>query len=245
MISLCEDREKILKAARREPVFGSLIETLYLSYGSFRGLADFYITDNGGVICRQGQELLVAGNLVSAAEVVSFGRMLGIRTISAMAGALDRPIPEDVRILWRQAMVYPYESCQPPHHPSMRADNLSRVYDIIKEGSAPGFDHVEPAVFITDTARRRNLGLCEVFVCEDAATAGYYGLGKSHGIIACVATLSDSRGRGYGSSAVLAATDACIKAGRMPALIAESEMNMGFYRRLGYVSLGRAMSLTI
>ncbi len=245
MISLTADREKILTGARKEPVFGSLIETLYTAYGDFAGLADFYVSHRGGVLCRQGRELTVADNFLSAAEVVAFGRMIGVRTIQGMAGAIDHPIPEDIPVLSRPVMAYLYPACPAPQIAAKAADNLGRVYDIIREGSAPGFDHIDQASFITDTARRRNLQLCEVFTVEDAATAGYYTLGASHGLIACVATLPHSRKRGYGGAAVMAAVAACLERGRIPTLIAENDALAEFYFKLGFVPLGRSLTLDL
>lgn len=245
MIALCQNREAILAGARTEPVQGALIETLYETYGQFPGLVDFYVTDRGGVLSRQGSELTLSGAGEDAAELCAFARMTGAGRLNALAASVDGNIPGDVSVQRRPVLFFPQKACPKSSWTPSDQPTMDRVFDLVKIGSAPNFDTADRMAFITDIARRRHFGLAQVFTVADAATAGVYATGSTHALIACVATLPDKRGRGYASAAVRACIQHCLDIGRIPALVAEDEDVVDFYARLGFEHYGENLTFIL
>ena len=243
MITLTQDREIILAGAGQEPIQGALIETLFAAYGQFPGLVDFYTTDTGAALSRQGNELTLSGQDCDAGELCAFARMTGATRMNALTTSLAGEIPADVGVERRPVMIFPQKACPSSNWTPSGNPPMERVFDIVKIGSAPNFDTADRTAFITDIARRRNLGLAQVFTVADGATAGVYAIGRTHAILACVATLPDKRGRGYASAAVRACINHCLQLGRIPTLVAEDEDVVDFYEKQGFVACGGNLTL--
>lgn len=244
MIWLSGDRSAIIDGASIEPVYGSIIETLFDAYSSFPGLCDYYIL-NGGVMSRQGAELTLSGWQCDISEIIEFAKMAGADKIQCMTSAVGGEIPQGVKFKIRQSMYYPHGACTDPEFDVDGEPNINRVFDLVRLGSAPSYDHAERAAFITDIGRRRRLGLAKVFTAADASTAGVYATGATHALIACVATLPQSRGNGYATSAVRAAVRHCIANGRTAALVADSGKVVDFYINLGFLPGEESVTFTL
>lgn len=238
MITFCPSEMPPLAAS----LMGCRIQTLIDCYRTLPNAIDCYYTDQGGVLCRFGDVLLVAGQADSF-ELLEFADFTGVRRIEWDLELL----PENTPFLsWKRAG-YPilrYGGVASSLSESIRvAEDLRLCFDILCESDAQFFQEAQYLPWLSDMTRRRNHQRAEAYLLGDEALACVTAKGESCAYLSSVAVRSGKRGQGLGKRLVSSVSAALANDGYKVFTVAQSKGLIDFYIRCGFVLLPQQLTI--
>jgi hypothetical protein len=184
------------------------MQTLWQCYGEFPDLLSIFCSDDGGVLCRFENRLLMTGN-IDPTELKAFADALGICEIQGTATQITH-LPgfrtQTHRVLAADTTL---GSGLLPASPF----DLRRIFEILCACDADFKAKSDYLTWLSDMRRRLRLAGAVVLFDARGATASIISVGGGYTLIGSVAVLPQARGLGlvpkfYGS---LAQTSGCLR----------------------------------
>ena len=185
-------------------------------------------------------------------ELGDFLAVLSWDTLEGPAGvveelAMARGLNGPGHILWGYAMERRERTpCLIPEGPPiLEGPELSEVFWILR-GSAPEFAGINEMEWRRDASHMLRHGGGLYISAGGQAVAGITAYAPGWGLIAKVATLPESRGRGYASALTAWCVNILLETGRGAVLLCGDGNNAAerIYKRLGFAQTGRFAVLT-
>lgn len=258
MIVLCNpmmwDRE-LVEGCAFDPALGGRILTYANCYGNNFLFCDIWVIEEAGRIL--GAVSQYNGSVtVSASPEANMEELAGLLAVtpgvefearSETMEALRPFLPENW--YYEESAIMCWQGEAPALTPIPRGlalvekPPLGRVHELLC-GCFEGFSQAAPFMsWYVDVSCRMRRGISTIYTLEDKrgealATAGIYYGGPAAGVIACVGTRPDSRGRGYGKVLLERCVAKLLEEGRTPYLNTAHDGLIPYYEGLGFVRAG-------
>ncbi|WRS26901.1 GNAT family N-acetyltransferase [Oscillospiraceae bacterium MB08-C2-2] len=245
-----EGMEALLeKGCSFDPAVGSKILTLLKAYGGNGPLYKAYVlqgadgTPTGALGIFEGGGNLSAGPALDYDELAEFAQMSGLRFVF---GSLHTACALETRmggeLFTSPAMAYRGGMTGANTRGIDFAPALRDVYRIIRDANPHFAEHNPFDLWLSYTTRLVRSG--QAVCCTlnkghiPVATGGIYSTGVGVGVIASIATLPGSQGKGYGRIITQCLVDRLLERGLTPTLFCREESLSTYYGRMGFVETG-------
>jgi len=214
-------------------VVGCQIKTLVCCYRDIQNPTELYKSDDGGVLCRFGQTLLVSGK-VDPDELFDFADTLGATVVEAIgtdAASHGGWSAKSHAVLWR--------GCGGNRDiPFLKS--LKGCYDVICSVDRQFAKQAEYLYWLSDITRRQNCGCAKAY-CRDGAAAVVAAAGKDEAYLSLVAVSPEKRGEGRAASLLNDVFSDSFLCGKRLFTAAQDEELIPFYQKLGFLRLDKSL----
>lgn len=233
-------------ASDAETLIGCRMQTLDACYGGLKmtaGAPDWYTEDWGGVLCRFGAALLVAGD-VDFDALFSFAALLGVSRIEWLSPHDQKYYPPaDWEIKSHPVLCRTGEEASAAITIQAPAD-LRRCFALLCASDASFAREADYLPWLSDMTRRRNRGRAEAFLYDDAAVACVTAKSAQSAYLSSVAVCPERRGEGLGLDLLRAVVSHPALRGRTIYTAAQSEPLAAFYQKAGFAPLPQRLTVT-
>ncbi len=229
-----------------ETLIGCRMQTLDACYGGLKttaGALDWYTDDSGGVLCRFGTALLVAGD-VDFDALFSFATLLGASRIEWLSPYDEKHSPPADWEIKSHPVLCRTGEALPGSATIQAAADLRRCFEILCSSDASFAREAGYLPWLSDMTRRRNMNRAEAFLYDDAAVACVTAKGAHSAYLSSVAVCPERRGEGLGVHLLRAVVSHPTLRGRTIYTAAQSKPLIAFYQKAGFVLLPQRQTVT-
>lgn len=225
-----------------DSLIGCRMQTIDACYSALPSGPDWYKCDAGGVLCRFGDALLLAG-CADFAELFSFAEALGVTRIEWVS---EGPLPYTLPGSWTSGS-YPLLHCT--GEPGSYSENieinheLRHCFELLSQSDAQFAREAEYLPWLSDMTRRRTAGRAETFMVNDAAVACITAKGRRSAYLSSVAVRPGQRGKGLGLALVRAVVTHPASQGMTIYTAAQRESLTAFYEQASFLALPQHLTI--
>lgn len=226
-----------------DALIGCRMQTLAACYGALPNALDWYKSDTGGVLCRFGGVLLLAGD-INFGELFAFADMLGVSRVEWTADSAALCAPPAGWASRRYPVLCGIGGAAPITETIKTNFELRRCFEILCQSDAQFAREADYLPWLSDMTRRRNTGRAETFMHADAAVACVTARGRHSTYLSSVAVLPEKRGFGLGLALVRSVLAHPALQGLTIYTAAQSGPLAVFYRQAGFEALPQLLTIT-
>ena len=221
-------------------VIGCQIQTLTDCYQNLPGFLSLYLSDQGGILCRFEDRLLICGR-VDAIELRNFVSMIGIAVIEA----LEPDLNELDGYVASKHIVLQYQAAHrlPDDGTIKPLANPKCLYDLICQADPNFKSETSYLPWLSDLTLRRKKGCSDLFGIEGVTSACVSAKGCGLGLVSQLVTHPNFRCRGLAAKLLSHICDCLLAESLTPIIMAQNEMLTRFYRRNGFTPCDRYITL--
>lgn len=237
MISRIEPGDPRLASAPGEPFLLASVQGLAKTVGPGLRREVWLALDEqsrpAGAVCRTEGGIWATAAATAAEETAGLLAALG-----ELPGVVDNRLAPFLPGKWRRFPVLAYQGPLPEEQPLSIPSAMALVDCNIAAGAVSPRDRDDLYAELHLRVRR---GVAQVFLVPDGdgqpAAGAVNLLGKRHAVTGWLACRREKQGRGYGTTALLAAVGGAMERGRTPLLACREEL-APFYTARGFVPAG-------
>lgn len=244
---LTEENEAAFRAAcGLDPIFGAQLLTDCAVWGGGGRGADFWVAlgEDGrpsAALSRIGGRLMIAAREDTVdGELIGFVHSVGGWSTLRGDARVCRLLSRGCLPFTAPNMIYDGPPFAADYSGVITA-SLNQLYPLLCAGFSSHGSGWDQWYAMTSHLFRHGLGYA-LGLSEGGklvSTAGVYATGPNCGIIACVATLPEHRGRGYAGLLVRCLCDRLLAEGKTPVLQCADDGMAGYYQAMGFRQRGR------
>lgn len=224
-----------------DPTAACRMHTLWHCYGEFPNLLSVFCSDDGGVLCRFENRLLITGN-INPTELKAFADALGICEIQGTAVQTTHMPGFETQTRRVLAADTALGSALLPD--SSLSFDLRSVFELLCACDDDFKAKSDYLTWLSDMRRRMRLAGAVVLFDARGATASIISVGGGYALIGSVAVLPQARGHGLAKVLLEALCKHVNASGHRPLAVAQTTELEAFYHRLGFSDLCEQITLT-